>query len=79
MSNMGYCRFRNTLADLQDCYWDLQKRGSPDGRDENAELLSKDERQAAEELIQLCNQIVEFSEKNPDEYNDDYLFYHEES
>jgi len=79
MSNMSYCKFQNTLKALQDCYWDLQKRGGPDGREENAEPLSTEEKQAAEELYDLCKRIVKFFEKNMDEYNDDYLFYHEES
>ena len=30
MANMGYCRFRNTLPDLQDCYDNLWEELSPE-------------------------------------------------
>lgn len=47
MSNMSYCRFENTLGDLQDCY---------DALREGAELSEEEER-AKEWLIQLCSEI----------------------
>lgn len=43
MANMGYCRFENTLADLQDCYEHL-----------NDDDLSEEEKKAKEALIDLC-------------------------
>ncbi|MBU0777756.1 hypothetical protein KKF82_05820 [Patescibacteria group bacterium] len=46
MSNMGYCRFRNTLSDLQDCYEHIEERD-----------LSEEEERAKESLIDLCQQI----------------------
>ena len=49
MPNMGYCRFQNTLRDLQDCYdhlWD--------------EDLDEYETEARRKLISLCDDI--FSE-----------------
>lgn len=46
MGNMSYCRFRNTLEDLKECYdyidWDD---------------LSEDEEKARNELIALCKKI----------------------
>jgi hypothetical protein len=44
---MSYCRFRNTLGDLHDCYDALL-----DGDD-----LSVEECQAAGELVRLCREI----------------------
>ena len=46
MSNMGYCRFQNTLTDLQNCYsnWD--------------EELSYEEKEAQILLLETCQQIV---------------------
>ena len=48
MANMGYCRFENTLQDLKDCYNHME--------DEN---LSKSEKVAKQELIELCRQIID--------------------
>ena len=47
MSNMGYCRFQNTLPDLQDCYdnWD--------------EAESEEEKKHRAWLLKLAKQIVE--------------------
>ena len=52
MSNMSYCRFRNTLIDLQDCYYHLF-----DDEVDNEEL-SLDEKKAREKLIALCHNIA---------------------
>lgn len=46
---MGYCRFRNTLSDLRDCYYHM-------GDDKE---LSLDEEVALKHLIALCRTIVE--------------------
>lgn len=48
MSNMRCCRFRNTLADLNDC-WDYL---------DFVEELSEDESGARENLIKLCQDIT---------------------
>lgn len=45
MPNMSYCRFQNTVRDLDDCYDHM--------RDE----LSEDEEAAKKELIATCSQI----------------------
>lgn len=46
MSNMSYCRFQNTLADLEDC------------QDNFNNTKSIDEAQAAIDLYRLCATIV---------------------
>lgn len=51
MPNMGYARFRNTLADLRDCY-----NGIEDAID--GEELSHDELRAAVDLVMLCGEII---------------------
>ena len=52
MSNMSYCRFQNTLTDLQDCMDTLYDL------DEDLSELSGAEKRAAKSLIELCNEIV---------------------
>ena len=46
MANMGYCRFRNTLADLRDC------------QDHLFDDLSEEEEKARARLTEVCRQIV---------------------
>jgi hypothetical protein len=48
MSNMGYCRFQNTLSDLRDCLEAL----------EDAKPLSPEEFRAAVSLRELCEDIL---------------------
>ncbi len=48
--NMSYCRFRNTLNDLQDCY---------DSMEEVIEEYSDEEVLAREKLIRLCEDVVD--------------------
>ena len=50
MSNMSYCRFRNTLKDLADCQEALQQEGVRSIDDE-------DELRAAHTLIAMCGEI----------------------
>jgi hypothetical protein len=50
MANMSYCRFQNTLNDLQDCEDHL-----------GDEIEDSTEKRARERLIQLCQDIVEKS------------------
>lgn len=47
MANMSYCRFRNTLMDLQDCYEHM---------DDN---LSEEEAQDKKILIKICCEIAQ--------------------
>lgn len=43
MANMSYCRFQNTLMDLQDCYENMDD-----------EDLSEEEERARTHLIEAC-------------------------
>lgn len=49
MANMSYCRFHNTLEDLQDCFENM---------DDND--LSEAEAEERKRLIELCKLIAEF-------------------
>ena len=51
MPNMSYVRFENTLADLQDCYANLEE--PLDEKTCDSEIASK------EQLIELCVTIAE--------------------
>lgn len=53
MSNMSYCRFQNTVIDLNDCHDALQEM---DGEDEDG--LSADEARAKKRLLHLCKIIA---------------------
>lgn len=60
MSNMSYCRFRNTLGDLYDCKQALNEEG--------LDSLSDEEKEAAEELSEVCGQITRnFGDTEEDE------------
>lgn len=50
MANMSYCRFQNTVPDLQDCCEALDELGF--------ESLSSEEHRAAIRLISLCRDIA---------------------
>ena len=57
---MSYCRFRNTLLALRDCYYNL---------DDNS--VSHEEFEARKQLIELCKSIgEEFDHKLEEEYGD---------
>ena len=59
MSNMSYCRFQNTLHDLDDCLDHLE--------DDN---LSREEKRAKTQLISRCREILElldYDVESPDE------------
>lgn len=47
MANMSYCRFRNTLQDLRDCYESME------------DTLSQEEKRARYSLLKLCSQIAD--------------------
>lgn len=53
MSNMSYCRFRNTLSDLQDC-----KQALNDMVIGNGDKLSRDELEAAKELLRSSRELL---------------------
>lgn len=55
MANMSYCRFQNTLADLDDCADALEAMLTGADHDE----LSREERDAAIRLVERCFQIAD--------------------
>lgn len=61
MSNMSYCRYHNTLLDLQDCYYALQNEfpAEPDEDTDGPVTISKDEAAARKALVELCILIGE--------------------
>ena len=68
MANMSYCRFENTLRDLQDCYNNM------DGYD-----LSKSEFYARKRMIELCIEIANgcedlLDEEFVDEFSEDHIW-----
>jgi len=60
MSNMSYCRWRNTLTDLRDCFEHIA----------DPEELSEDEASARVELVALCKQFLEWEPDDPIEEED---------
>lgn len=48
MSNMSYCRFRNTLGDLRDCRDSLREP-----------IDNREEREARIDLVMLCKEILD--------------------
>ena len=49
--NMSYCRFQNTVTDLQDCYDNWEETADDD--------LSEEETRARTRLLKLCREIAE--------------------
>lgn len=69
MANMSYCRFHNTLSDLNDCESALDAFVN---NDENS-IESSEERRKAKQLIELCRYIADnYSEDDIDEYAKHY-------
>ena len=61
MGNVSYCRFENTLSDLEDCYEDMEF-----GKDFSE--LSLTEQEARNELVALCKKIAEQFDEELIEY-----------
>jgi DNA invertase Pin-like site-specific DNA recombinase len=55
--NMSYCRFQNTLSDLRDCYHNWEGDAGT-YEDSEIEELSDDEKDAREQLLELCKKII---------------------
>ncbi len=53
MSNMSYCKFQNTLRDLQDCYDTIDQ-----------EVDDRNEERARKQLVKLCYDIADEFEGN---------------
>lgn len=56
MANMSYCRFENTLRDLQDCEEALAEMVEAE---DEFEPLSESEERAKLRLIALCSKIAD--------------------
>ena len=56
MSNMSYCRWRNTLIDLQDCVDSLEVDENCNDTDKD---LSIEERRAKKRLIELAYDLID--------------------
>jgi hypothetical protein len=57
MANMAYCRFRNTLQDLRDCYDNMNDIDDP--------KLDPEEKEAIKKIITICKRIVKnYGEEN---------------
>ena len=61
MANMSYCRFENTLSDLEDCRDALDKGDS----------LSEREARKAKALIDLCRDIAHYDYDYVDSLKED--------
>jgi hypothetical protein len=48
MANMGYCRFQNTVRDMNDCMEHIDD-----------DLSSEDEKDARREFVEMCVEIAE--------------------
>lgn len=59
MPNMSYCRFTNTLADLEDCRDQLINYNCLEEKDQYDKFLSQTEFIRAKELIEMCREISE--------------------
>tara|TARA_R100001443_G_scaffold16540_2_gene26620 strand:- start:5 stop:217 length:213 start_codon:yes stop_codon:yes gene_type:complete len=55
MANMSYCRFENTLRDLQDCIWSLE--------DGEADNISGTELRSAIEMVTACREFLDLQWK----------------
>lgn len=65
MSNMSYCRFENTLSDLQDCKEQLEllfQRGVEGELPDRISEGNDREREARIKLIELAQEIAEMIE-----------------
>ena len=60
MRNMGYCRFQNTLEDLQDCYNNMNELPASDESNNAVK-----ERRSRSKLVRLCKKIT-------DDYYEEY-------
>lgn len=55
MPNMSYCRFRNTVLDMQDCLYAIQEEKIND--------LSKEELRALQEFLDVAWEITKYEEQ----------------
>jgi len=57
MPNMSYCKFENTLADLEECRAEMTHCDSIEDMD-----LSPTELSALQQMVECCSEIVEMYE-----------------
>ena len=55
MSNMSYCRFENTLRDLQDCIWSLEEGEADD--------IGGTELNSAMSMLEACQEFIDLKWK----------------
>lgn len=67
MANMSYCMYENTALALSQVFDDLEERSENNGLDEYEAPLSKTEAEAKMRIIQLCESILEVSEREREE------------
>lgn len=60
---MSYCRFRNTLHDLIDCLSAIQEIVDNDGVNEHGEKLDLEERRAASNMYDACQEFISLYEE----------------
>lgn len=63
MANMSYCRFRNTLLDLNDCLSALQEIIDNDGVNQYGKKLDFEERRAASNMYDACQEFISLYEE----------------
>lgn len=72
MSNMSYCRFQNTSIDLQDCK-EVLDNDELTNKDSDGDFLSREEFEAAIEIIEMAKEIAEmFEDEDLDELREQY-------
>lgn len=64
MANMSYCRFENTMRDLQDCVDTLEEMETA----EDLAELSKSERQSADTMFDLCQAYINLYEEKTETF-----------
>ena len=60
---MSYCRFQNTKLDLQDCIDAVDVMLNNNGADEHEEQLSRQEKNAMIEMIEMARYFNELAEE----------------
>ena len=58
MSNMSYCRFENTLTDIEDCISAIEEEGSVQGY-VNEHIPSEHEMGAMRRMQRIAQELVE--------------------
>lgn len=59
MGNMSYCRFQNTLSDLEDCYENMESLNELDEPVDQLGYNDQKEIESRKALVELCKDIVD--------------------